>query len=136
MARKWIKINDLFNGRSSVNKDITFKTPMLRLDLCDYSDVYVVVKGTIPVRGTDANNQTNNELAFKNKSPFTSYISKINNTFIDNVEDLDTVLPMHNFLEKRRFIIGPGSLRNYYRQVVNGDVDESGMLFIGKIMKR
>ena len=43
---------------------------MLRLDLCDYSDTYIVVKGTITVEGTNANNRTDKMLAFKNNTPF------------------------------------------------------------------
>ena len=58
---------------------------MLRSDLCDYSDAYIVVKGTITV--TDPNNDAyDNKLAFKNNEPFISCISKINNTLIDNAE--------------------------------------------------
>ena len=54
---------------------------MLRSGLCDYSDVYIVVKGTITV--TDPNNGNNDKkLALKNNAPFTSCISKINNTLI------------------------------------------------------
>ena len=44
VTRKWIEINDLSNGQSCISKNIRFKTPMLRSDLCDYSDVYIVVK--------------------------------------------------------------------------------------------
>ena len=42
--RNWIEINDLVGGQYSVNKNIIFKTPMLRLDLRDYSDAYIFVK--------------------------------------------------------------------------------------------
>ena len=44
---KFVTRNDLLNGQYSANKNIRFKTPMLRLVLGDYSDVYIVVKGTI-----------------------------------------------------------------------------------------
>ena len=58
---------------------------MLRPDLCNYSDAYIVVKGTIAV--TDANNDAKNKtLAFKNNAPFLSCFLKINNTLIDNAE--------------------------------------------------
>ena len=53
---------------------------MLRTDLCDYSDAYIVVKRTITVAGTNVNNRTNKEQAFQNNAPFRSCISKINNT--------------------------------------------------------
>ena len=71
---------------------------MLRSDLCDFSDVYIVVKGTITV--TDPNNDAyNKKLAFKDNAPFASCISKINNTLVGNAEDLDDVTPMYNLLE-------------------------------------
>ena len=44
VTRKRIEVNYLSGGQCSVNKNIRFKTPMLRSDLCDYSDVYAVVK--------------------------------------------------------------------------------------------
>ena len=99
MAKKWVEVNDLSSGQYSANKNIKFKTSMLRSDLCDYSDAYIVVKGIISDRGTNANNRINKKLTFKNNAPFRLCISKINNTFIENVEDLNIVVPMYNFLE-------------------------------------
>ena len=55
VTKKWIEVN----GQYSVNKKIRLKTSMLRSDLCDYSDVYIVVKGRISVTGTIANNRRN-----------------------------------------------------------------------------
>ena len=49
--KKWIEVNDLSSGQYSVNKNIRFKTSMLRSDLCDYSDAYIVAKGRITVEG-------------------------------------------------------------------------------------
>ena len=63
---------------------------MLRSDLCDFSDMYIVVKGTITVTGTNNKSRKNRALAFKNNAPFISCISKINNTLIDNAKDLDS----------------------------------------------
>ena len=60
---------------------------MLRSSLCDYSDVYMLVKGNITVNNTAtggaAANNTNKKVIFKNCAPFTDCISKINNTQID-----------------------------------------------------
>ena len=55
-TNKWIEVKDLSNGQYSVNKNIRFKTSMVRLDLCDYSDEYIVVKGSITVE-RDGNNK-------------------------------------------------------------------------------
>ena len=52
VTRKWIEVNDLSSGQYSVNENIRFKTSMLRSDLCDYSDAYIVVKGRISVLKT------------------------------------------------------------------------------------
>ena len=65
---------------------------MLRSDLCDFSDVYIVVKGTITATGTNNRSRKNRPLAFKNNAPFISCISKINITLIDNAEDLDVAM--------------------------------------------
>ena len=71
---------------------------MLRSDLWDFSDAYIVVKGTITV--TNPNNDGyDNKLAFKNNAPFFSCISKINNALIGNAKDLDIVMPMYNLIE-------------------------------------
>ena len=64
---------------------------MLQSDLSDYSDVYIVVKGTITV--TDPNNNVyDKKLTYKNNAPFISCLTKINNMLIDNAEDLDIVM--------------------------------------------
>ena len=65
---------------------------MLRSNLCDFSNAYIVVKGTITVNPNEAN--YNKKLVLKNNAPFTSCILKINNTLIDNPKDLDTVMPV------------------------------------------
>ena len=67
---------------------------MLKLDLCDYSDVYIVVKRAITGEGDDNDKTRNKKLIFKTNAPFRSCISKIDNTFINNAEDLDIVMPI------------------------------------------
>ena len=82
-ARNWVEINDEARGTYSHNKQIKFKTSMLRFSLCDYSDAYILVKGNITVNntaGAAAANNTNKKIIFKNCAPFTNCISKINNT--------------------------------------------------------
>ena len=76
---------------------------MLKSSLCDYSDAYILVKGTITVNNTAAQgaaaNNTNKKVIFKNCAPFTNCISEINNTQIDNAKDIDIVMPMYNLIE-------------------------------------
>ena len=93
-ARNWVEINDEVRGTYSPNKQIKFKTSMLRSSLCDYNDAYVPVKGNITVNNTAAANNTNKKVIFKNCAPFTNCISKINNAEIDNVQYINIVMPM------------------------------------------
>ena len=87
---------------STVSKFVTRKwieTPMLRPDMSDYSDVYVVVKGTIDLRFAGNNAITQKGVVFKNNVSFMLCISQINNTFTDNLENLDIVMPIYNLLD-------------------------------------
>ena len=122
ITKKWVKVHDQSGSaddRYKPNKQIRFKTSMLRSDLCDYSDAYIVVKGSITV--TKPNSVLyNKKLDFKNNAPFTSCISKIKNTLIDNAEDLDIVMPMYNLLEFiKNYIKTTWSFQIYYRDEAN-----------------
>ena len=124
ITKKWIEVYDQSGETYNSNKQIRFKTSMLRSDLCDFSYSYIVVKGKSTV--TNPNNDPyEKKLALKNNAlilihKFLSCISKINNTLIDNAEDLDIVMPLYNLLEynknHRKTI---GSLWNYYRDEPN-----------------
>ena len=84
-------------------------------DLYDYSDADVVVKGRITVTGNNAN-RIKKMITFKNNAPFTSCISKINNTLVENAENVDIVMPMYNLLEySANYSMTLTSLWNYYR---------------------
>ena len=125
ITKKWIEINDLSSSQYSPSKNIMFKTSMLRSDLCDYSDAYIVVKGRISVRGTYTANRKNKKLTFKSNALLRLYISKINITFQDNAEDLNIVMPMYNLLEySDKYSMTSGNLWNYYRDEVNDSANE------------
>ena len=97
VTKKWIQVRSI-RKNYSVNKEIRIKTPMLRSDLCDFSNAYIVVKGDIIV--TSPNNaKRNKSVTFKNNAPFINCITKINGIKIDNAEDLDVAMPMYNLLE-------------------------------------
>ena len=73
------------------------------------------MKGTI-------DEKRDKKLSLKNNALFISGISKVNNTFIDNAEDLDIVMPMYNLLEySDNYFMTSGSLYNYYRDQINDD---------------
>ena len=101
ITKKWIEVHNqsgTAEDRYKPSKQIRFKTSMLRSDKCDYSDAYIVVKGKFTVTNSD-NDVYYKKLAFENNAPFTSCISKINNTLIDNAEDLDIVMLMYNLTD-------------------------------------
>ena len=121
-TRNWVEINDESRGACNVNSQIKFKTTMLKSSLCDYSDAYILVKGTISVNNTaaqgDAANNTNKKVIFKNCAPFTNCISEINNTQIDNAKDIDIVMPMYNLIEySDNYAKATGSLWQYCKDI-------------------
>ena len=122
VTKKWIEVYDQSEGNYNANKEIRIKTSMLRSDLCDFSDAYIVATGNITVTKKTftaddfldpntaaataaATNTANNnpfgdkKYAFKNNASFINCISRINGVKIDNAEDLDVVMPMYNLLE-------------------------------------
>ena len=109
-TREYVRINSLLNTYNE-NKSIRFKTPMLRSSLCDYSDAYILVKGTITVTAPGVNNDENNirekknrPVILKNNAPFVSCITRINGELIEGANDLDIVMSMYNLLEYSRTI--------------------------------
>ena len=102
------------------------KTSMLRSDLCDYNDAYIVVKGIFTVSAEKRNrDEMNRQVILKNNAPFISCISKINGVLIENAEDLDIVIPMYNLLEySKNYSKTSGSLWNYYRDELTGETND------------
>ena len=90
-TKNWVEINDESRGAFTAS-DIKFKSTMLRSDLCDYADAYILVKERIIITGAGDNNnerqadERNKGVVFKNCAPFTKCISRINNTEIDNAQ--------------------------------------------------
>ena len=132
VTRKYVRVNSLSNAYNE-NKSIRFKTPMSRSDLCDYSDAYILVKGTITVTAPGANNDANNirdkrniPLILKNNGPFVSCITQINGELIEDPDDLDIVMPMYNLLEhSKNYRKTIGSLYNYYRDELSNNADDN-----------
>ena len=109
---------------------------MLRSDLCDYSDAYILVNSTMTVTAdaypanppnpnAKANNirdKRNRPVILKNNALFISCITKINNELIEDAEDLDVVMPMYNLLEySKNYRKTIGSFYNYYRDELTDD---------------
>ena len=124
-TRNWVEINDESRGTYTSN-DIKFKTTMLRSNLCDYADAYILVKGTIRITGAgdDAAARQADErdkgAIFKNCAPLTKCTSRINNKDIDNAQDIDVVMPMYNLIEYNdNYSKTSGSLWQYYKDQLN-----------------
>ena len=96
---------------------------MLRSNLCDYSDSYIVVKGIINIKATANADIDQKDDTFKNSAQFISCTSKINSTSLENVEYINIVMPMCNRLEhSQSYSMTSGSSCNYYRNEMD-DVD-------------
>ena len=132
VTREYVRVNILSNTYNE-NKSIRFKTPMLRSNLCDYSDAYILVKGTITVTAPGVNNNANNirdkrnrPLILENNAPFVSCITRINGELIDDADDLDIVMSMYNLLEySKNYRKTIGSLYNYYRDELSDYADDN-----------
>ena len=112
-TRNWVEINDESRW-TCTNTDIKFKTTILRSNLCDYADAYILVNLTITITGNagppsgrtgaqllDAgqSDKRDKSVIFKNCSPFTKCISRTNNTDIDTAWDIDIVMPVYYLIE-------------------------------------
>ena len=105
---------------------------MLRSELCDCADAYILVKGRKTVTGTgDDDNarqadERNKGVIFKNCAPFTKSMSRINNTEIDHAQDIDIVIPMYNLIEySDNYSKTSGSWWQYYKDEPNDYLTDS-----------
>ena len=104
-TKNCVEMNDESRSVYNHNRQITFKTTMLKSSLCDCSDAYILVKGTITIAGAGVDAAARNAdegdkvVIFKNCSPFISCISEINNVQIDSARDIDIVMNMCNLIE-------------------------------------
>ena len=102
-TEKWYIINDENNTNYGVNKDtgadnpdtIKCDTRVLKPNLCDYAEAYILIDGTIRAAAANANTR----LALKNCVPFTNCNLEINNEHVDTAENLYITTPMYNLIE-------------------------------------
>ena len=127
-TRNLVEINDESRGTYTGN-NIKFKTTMLRSNLCDHADAYILVKETITITSAGNNDavkrldERNKGVIFKNCAPFTKCISRINNTDIDTAQDIDIVMPMYNLIEySHNYSKTSGSLWQYYKDEPNDNI--------------
>ena len=105
---------------------------MLRSNLCHFSDAYIFVKGSITITGDGDNNagrqadERDKGVTFKNYAPFIKCISRINNTEIDNAQDIDILMPMYKLIEySHNYSKTSGSLWQYYKDDPNDNLANS-----------
>ena len=105
---------------------------MIRSSLCDYADVYILVKGKITTAGAgDAAaarqaDERNKSVIFKNCAPSTKCMSKIDDTEIDNAQYIDIVMPMYNLIEySNNYSKTSGSLWQYDKDEQNDNLGNS-----------
>ena len=131
-TKNWIEINDQSRGAYNTNSDIRFKTTMLKSSLCDYSDPYIHVKGRITITGAGDDAAVRQAdvrgkgVIFKNCAPFINCKNEMNNTEIDNAEDVDIVMPMDNLIEySDNYSKTTGRLWQYYKDEPNDNLTDS-----------
>ena len=127
ITKKWIEVLDQSGEAYNTNKQIKLKTSMLRSDLCDYSDAYIVVKGIVTVGADERDkDKVNRQVILNNNAPFISCISKINGVLVENAEDLDIVMPVYNLLEySKNYSKTSGSFSNYYRNELTDETNDN-----------
>ena len=129
ITKKSVEVHDQSGNtkkRYKPSKQIRFKTSMLQSDLCDYNNAYLVVKGTIFIEARNNRDIKNRSLAFKSNAPFISCISKINNSLIENAEELDIVMPMYNLIEySKNYRKTTGSLWICYKDKPNNPPNDN-----------
>ena len=102
-TKKWYIISDENNTNYGVNKDtgaynpdtIKYDTRVLKPNLCDHAEAYILIDGTIRAAAANANSR----LALKNCAPFTKCNLEINDEHVDTAENLNITVPMYNLIE-------------------------------------
>ena len=125
-TRKWYIINDQNIGKYDIGNDndstIKFETKVIKPNLCDYSDAYILVTGDIKVAAVAAD--TN--VAFKNCTPFTKCVTHVNDEHVKTAENLDIIMPMYNLIEySGNYADSSGSLCQFKRDESPTNDDEN-----------
>ena len=132
ITKRWLELYDHSGSaedRYKSSKQIRFKISMLRSDLYDYSDTYIVVLLLQEQKEQMMKTEKNRSLSIKNNASFTACMSKINNGLIDSAEDLDVVMPMFNLIEhSKNYREATYSLWNYHGDEISDDTNDNNNL--------
>ena len=98
-TRKWYIINDQNNGQygrgNEYDPTIEFETKVIKPNLCDYSDAYILMTGDIKIADVAADTK----VAFKKCAPFTRCVIHVNDEHVETVENLNIIMPTYNLIE-------------------------------------
>ena len=124
-TRKLYIINDQNNGQYGRGNEngstIKFQTKVIKPNLCDYSDAYILVTGNIKVAAI----AVGTNVAFKNCAPFSRYVAHINDEHVETAENLDIIMPMYNLIEySENYADSSGSLYQFKRD--ESPIDNAG----------
>ena len=119
-TRKWYVINDQNNSdygeRNENSTTVKFETKVIKSNLCDYSDEYILAVGNITTTSGDPNTR----VAFKNCALFTKCVTHINDEHVDNADNLDIIMPMYKLIEYTdNYLDTSGSLWQFQRDEQN-----------------
>ena len=139
--KRWYIINDQSTGNNTYGSGedsttIKYETKVIKPNLCDYSDTYILVTGYIQ------NKPANSVVAFKNCAPFRTCDVTINDEHVEKAEDLDIVMPMNNLLEySDNYQNSTGSLYQFKRDEPPDDNAEvanntTSLVYKSKLIKR
>ena len=127
-TKNWVEINDKSRGTYNTNNSQIKFAKMLKSSSCDYSDAYILVKGTITVNNTAAADADANNI--KSCVPLTNCINEINNTQVENTKDIDIVMPMYNLIEySDNYTKTSGSLWQYCKDIAAVDNNNAIIYF-------
>ena len=131
-TKTFFEINNDASGRNNTNSQTKTKTTVLKLRLCNYSDIYIHNKGAIKTtdEGADAPAikvyERNKQVILKNCGPFTNCIREINNTQVDNAKNLDVAMPIYNLSKcSNNYSKTSRRLWQYYRYEPNATITDS-----------
>ena len=89
-TKKWYVIDSESNGNYSKDEEIKFLTSSIESSVCDYSDAYILVTGSIRI----ASGNQNTKVAFKNCATFEKCRTEMNDTFVDDAQYINIAMPM------------------------------------------
>ena len=117
-TKKWYDIDSESKGNYSHQNPIIFLKNSLESSLCHYSDAYILVTGDITVTGGN----DNTKVSSKNCAPFEKCGTEINETFVDEANNINITMPMYNLIEYSDNYSGTtGSLWQFRRDEIEGD---------------